>query len=66
MQKEPDDFQSRKEHRRNKIKHKSSYRDSDYDDPIERKAKKHNSDIKKIKEEIDEEEWEDWDRYYNH
>jgi hypothetical protein len=63
--KEQDDFSNRKEHRRKKIKDRSSRRIYENDDPIERKASKNNN-VKKIKNEIEEEEWEDWDRYYNH
>jgi hypothetical protein len=63
--KEQDDFSSRKEHRRKKLKDRTSRRLCDTDDPLEKKTNKNNN-IKKIKEEIQEEEWEDWDRYYNH
>jgi hypothetical protein len=64
--KEPEDFLNRKEqNRKKKIKDKSCRKTNDYEDPIERKANKNNT-IKKIREEIKEEEWEDWDRYYNH
>lgn len=62
--KEQEDFSNRKETRRKKIKDRSARREYEYEDPIERKANKNN--IKKIKDEIEEEEWEDWDRYYNH
>ena len=65
MKNNEDDFPSRKETRRKKIKTKNNYRDFDIDDPIEKKAKK-NREYKKYKEEAQEEEWEDWDRYYNH
>lgn len=65
MNKEPDDQSFRKEYRRKKIKDKSNRKFYDSDDPLDRKAHKQ-SEVKKIKEEIDNEEWEDWDRYYNH
>lgn len=65
MNKEPDDQSFRKEFRRKKIKDKTNRKFYDNDDPLERKANKQSS-VKKIKEEIDDEEWEDWDRYYNH
>jgi NRPS condensation-like uncharacterized protein len=62
--KEQEDFSNRKETRRKKIKDRSTRKDYEHEDPMERKASKNN--IKKIKNEIEEEEWEDWDRYYNH
>ena len=65
MKNNQEDFPNRKENRRKKIKNKNSYREFDIDDPIEKKAKK-NIDYRKHREEIQEEEWEDWDRYYNH
>lgn len=61
-----DDFLDRKNSRRKNIKHKSTKKyfiDDNEDNIIHKKIK---NQIKQQKEEIDNEEWEDWDRYYNH
>lgn len=61
-----EDFLSRKNERRKKIKNKDTTRkvfDDTEEKVINRKLKR---EIKKQKEEIYDEEWEDWDRYYNH
>lgn len=56
---------SRKDYRRKKLQDKNNHKDRmEYDD-FEIKASK-KRDVKKIKEDIQDEEWEDWDRYYNH
>lgn len=65
MKNNEEDFTNRKENRRKKIKTKNTYREFDTDDPVEKRAKK-NLEYKKYKEEFLEEDWEDWDRYYNH
>lgn len=63
----PEENQDRKQERRKKFskpKNKNSagnYIDDDKD--IKHTQKK---EIKKIKESFQDEEWEDWDRYYNH
>lgn len=61
-----EDF-DRKDHRRKKIKIKTHKKqvdpvDSDFID----QGNPTKGDIKKIKESFKDEEWEDWDRYYNH
>lgn len=60
-----DDFLDRKQSRRkniqNKTQKKSQSEDEDY---FVSKKNKHN--IKEKKEDYANEEWEDWDRYYNH
>ena len=61
-----DDFLDRKTNRRKNIKHKTAKKhfiDDNEDKVIHKKIK---NQIKQQKEEIDNEEWEDWDRYYNH
>jgi hypothetical protein len=61
-----DDFLDRKTNRRKNIKQKSvkkHFIDDNEDIVIHKKIK---NQIKQQKEEIDNEEWEDWDRYYNH
>lgn len=58
-----DDFEDRKQPRR-KIKKQNIKKHLLDDDQIQKnKAKK---EIKKIKESFDDEEWENWDKYYNH
>ena len=64
--KDNEDFQNRKEYRRKKLRQKDSYKEFEPDDPIEKKAHKKNNELKKLRDEIEDEEWEDWDRYYNH
>jgi|688.fasta_scaffold30177_2 hypothetical protein len=61
-----DDFVDRKNDRRKNIKQKSVKKifvDENDDKIIHKKIK---NQIKQQKQEIDNEEWEDWDRYYNH
>ena len=61
-----DDFLDRKTNRRKNIKQKSvkkHFIDDNEDIVIHKKIK---NQIKQQKEEIDNEEWKDWDRYYNH
>jgi hypothetical protein len=65
MKNESDDFSIRKEIRRSKIKNKKKKYTSADEDPLEAKLRKQ-SEYKKIKQDFEEEEWEDWDRYYNH
>lgn len=57
----------RKDDRRKKIKLKNNKKDIDFVDGdfIDNK-KLASKDVKKIKESFQDEEWEDWDRYYNH
>lgn len=60
------DFPNEKEKRREQFKKKKDhFHQSKDDDDLKRKniSKK---ELKKIKESYEEEEWEDWDRYYNH
>jgi hypothetical protein len=61
------DDSNRKDFRREKIT-KKKYLDKkkDYLDDPDRVPAKKNNQLKQKKHEIDEEEWEDWDRYYNH
>jgi hypothetical protein len=61
--KDNEDSDSRKDFRRENIKKKKILDKSDQDS-FDIKSKK-NSEIKKRKEEIDEEEWKDWERFYN-
>jgi|LakMenE18May11ns_1017448.scaffolds.fasta_scaffold9673012_3 hypothetical protein len=53
----------KKEARRKKLQEKSLFKD----DPKNEKTVSHSlkKELKKKKQEIDEEEWEDWDRHYN-
>ena len=55
----------RKEDRRQKLNRKYSNKDNLLNDDIPRTGYI-KRELRKIKEEVDEEEWEDWDRYYNH
>jgi hypothetical protein len=60
------EFENPKEKRREKFHTKKNhYPRIDENDELRRKnlSKK---ELKKIKENYQEEEWEDWDRYYNH
>lgn len=60
------DYDNSKEKRREKFGNKKhQHRPCEDNDEIKRKniSKK---ELKKIKETYQEEEWEDWDRYYNH
>lgn len=64
--KDKDDF-DRKDSRRKKInlKNNKKHINSVDDDFIDNK-KLSSKEIKKLKESFQDEEWEDWDRYYNH
>lgn len=53
----------RKSSRREKIKNKRNKHSYDNEDFS---PKDINNQIKKKKEDFQDEEWEDWDRYYNH
>jgi hypothetical protein len=61
------DDPNRKDFRREKII-KKKYLDEkkDHLDDPDRTPSKKNNQLKQKKHEIEEEEWEDWDRYYNH
>jgi hypothetical protein len=54
-----------KDFRRKKLQSKNLYKQNGFDDEIEAKNL-NKKEIKKIKENFQDEEWEDWDRYYNH
>lgn len=63
--KKKDNNPDRKQIRRDSLKHKFSKKEFDTDD----NQKKQNFDkkqIKKLRETMDDDEWEDWERYYNH
>lgn len=65
--KQEDDFLDRKNDRRKKIKTSKFDKKNlseDGDDKILNKKIKNQ--IRKQKEDFETEEWEDWDRYYNH
>jgi hypothetical protein len=64
MKNEEDNFFERKQDRRKKFQNKSQKKDWNNDEHIINKKTKH--EIKEKKEHLEEEEWEDWDRYYNH
>lgn len=64
-----EDFPNRKENRRQKLnKNKSTKRSDGQEDHdvTDRPSSKIKQEIKKIKQGYEDEEWEDWDRYYNH
>lgn len=62
----PEDNQDRKQERRKKFsKPKSKNRDHYADDENNLKNIQ-KKETKRIKESFQDEEWEDWDRYYNH
>jgi hypothetical protein len=67
MAKKEDKF-DRKEDRRKKLTKRQESGDKSFthEDEPERKQVFFKRERQKIKEEIDEEEWENWDRYYNH
>ena len=52
--------------RRENIKKKSTEKDFFIDKDNEEQNHFQKKELKKIKESLEEEEWEDWDRYYNH
>jgi hypothetical protein len=64
MKNNDEEFLDRKQNRRKKLQNKDHKRPCADDDYIINKKNRHN--IKEKKEHLDEEEWEDWDRYYNH
>lgn len=64
-----EDFPNRKENRRQKLsKNKSTKKPDGQEDheTADRPSSKIKQEIKKIKQSYEDEEWEDWDRYYNH
>ena len=64
-----EDFPNRKENRRQKLnKNKSNKKPdgSDDHDMIDKPSTKVKQEIKKIKQGYEDEDCEDWDRYYNH
>jgi hypothetical protein len=63
--KNSEDFPNRKEERREKFKKKNNRKPTRLgeDDCLENQRPK--PDIKRLKEDFQNEEWEDWDRYYN-
>ena len=66
MKSREDGQDSRKDYRRKKLENKYHHeKNKIFDDDIQRKTQQ-KKEIKKIKESFDDEEWEDWDRYYNH
>lgn len=56
----------RKNIRREKIKKKTTKKDFLFENEIQEKTHFQKKELKKIKESLEDEEWEDWDRYYNH
>lgn len=64
--KNQEDNTDRKNVRREKIKKKNLKKDFSYEDENQEKNYIKKKELKKIKESFDDEEWEDWDRYYNH
>jgi hypothetical protein len=64
-----EDFSNRKENRRQKFnKNKGTKKPNDFEDHevVDKPSSKIKQEIKKIRQSYDDEEWEDWDRYYNH
>lgn len=64
-----EDFPNRKENRRQKLsKNKVTKKPdgSEDQDMVDKPSSKIKQEIKKIKQSYEDEEWEDWDRYYNH
>ena len=67
--KDKEDSSERKDDRRKKLRLKNNKKRSKSSDSYDDDIDIHNlikKDIKKIKETFQDEEWEDWDRYYNH
>jgi hypothetical protein len=62
MKRQKEDDFDKKEVRRKKLQEKNSFKDIQSEPTISHSLKK---EFKKKKEEMDEEEWEDWERYYN-
>ena len=65
MKNEEENFFDRKQDRKKKFQTKIQKKDLDNSDEYI-VNKKHKHKIKEKKEHLKEEEWEDWDRYYNH
>ena len=63
MKNEDDTFFERKQDRRKKFQNKNQKKDWNNDEHIINKKNKHQ--IKEQKEYLEEEEWDDWDKYYN-
>lgn len=64
---EPDsDFSNEKEKRREKLKTKKTNTNNHIDDEDTTKKNLAKKELKKIKQSYLDEEWEDWDKYYNH
>ncbi len=64
--KDKEDF-DRKDSRRKKINLKNNKKHvNSVDDDFVDNKKLNSKEIKKLKESFQDEEWEDWDRYYNH
>lgn len=62
MKKNKDNEPDKKEIRRKKLQEKNIFREDKQEPTISHSLKK---EFKKKKQEIDEEEWEDWERFYN-
>lgn len=60
------EFENPKEKRREKFNSKKNQNHKIDDNDELRRKNISKKEIKKIKETYQEEEWEDWDRYYNH
>jgi hypothetical protein len=63
--KNSEDFTNRKETRRKNLKSKNIKKERELDsfDVPQSEVRK---EIKKKKQTLDDDEWEDWERYYNH
>jgi hypothetical protein len=64
-----EDFPNRKENRRQKLNKNKTSKGTDCQkdqEMIDSPSSKIKQEIKKIKQTYEDEEWEDWDRYYNH
>jgi hypothetical protein len=65
--KEKEEPSERKDDRRKKIKLKSNKRKiKEFEDDSLNRENIAKKEVKKLKESFQDEEWEDWDRYYNH
>lgn len=62
MKNNKDNETDKKAARRKKLQEKNIYRDDKQEPTISHSL---NKEFKKKKQEVDEEEWEDWDRFYN-
>lgn len=65
MKDTPEDFTNRKEARRKNIEQKNAKYKDFFDESLIKESKI-KQEIKKKKQSFEDEEWEDWDRYYNH